>query len=172
MNCWLLRVQRNEEVPLIRGSMEECINTRGEGRIYLTAIKQKPRGSWKRYKLSSLFKCPGCFPKLWWLWMVSHFCCLSPACTSITGPVFIICWTSNVIVIKLPNGALSTEILHFTCGVSCCLDFCLTATFLQHSPQAGSQHIPAWAFNSIIVCAKRPYGNCYFLISWVGHFAD
>lgn len=86
--------------------------------------------------------------------MVSHFCCLSPACTSITGPVFIICWTSNVIVIKLPNGALSTEILHFTCGVSCCLDFCLTATFLQHSPQAGSQHIPAWAFNSIIVCAS------------------
>ena len=53
-----------------------------------------------------------------------------------------------------------------------CLDFCSTATFLQHSPRAGSHHTSAWVCNSIIVCAKCPYGNCYFLISWVGHFAD
>lgn len=65
-------------------------------------------------------------------------------------------------VIKLPNEVLSTEILYFTCGACCCLDFCPTATFLQHSPQAGAHHTPAWVRNNIIACAKCPYGSCEF----------
>lgn len=42
------------------------------------------------------------------------------------------------------------------------MDFCPTATFLQHSSQAGAHHTPAWVRNNIIACAKCPYGSCEF----------
>lgn len=159
MNCWLFHAQRNEEVPLIKGSMEECIKTSGKRDIiiYLSTFLKNPLDSWRHCKLYSLLKSPVCFLKFNRLLLtVSQLCCLHPDLTSILGPLFTTLWTWNLMVIKLPNGALSAEILYFTCGDTCCLDFCSTATFLQHSPQAGSNCTSAWVQNSIIVCAKCP----------------
>lgn len=158
MNCWLFSVQRNEEVPLIKGSMEEC-KTWGKKDviIYLSTFLKSPLGSWRHCKLFSLFKSLVCFLKFPWLLLtVIQLCCLHPDLTSISSPQFTTLWTGNLMVIKLPTGALSTKILYFTCGASCCLDFCSIATFLQHSPQAGSNGTSAWVQNSIIVCAKCP----------------
>lgn len=140
MNCWLFHVQRNE-VPLIKGSMEEC-KTWGMRYIiiYLSTFLKSPLGFWRHCKLYSLFKSPVWFLKFHWLLLtVSQLCCWHPDLTSISGPLFITPWTWNLMVIKLPNGTLSTEILHFTWGDSCCLNFCSTATFLQHGPRAGSK---------------------------------